>query len=48
MDRPVGTRRVYAVDPAGLTAIRAYFEQFWQQSLAAFRTAAGQQPREEP
>lgn len=47
-DQAVGTRRVYAVDPTGLASIRAYFEQFWQQSLAAFRTAASQPSREEP
>jgi DNA-binding transcriptional ArsR family regulator len=39
-DRAVGTKRVYAVDPTGLRAIREYFDQFWQQSLAAFRAAA--------
>jgi DNA-binding transcriptional ArsR family regulator len=39
-DRAVGTRRIYAVDPAGLGALREYFDQFWQQSLAAFATAA--------
>lgn len=39
-DHADGTRRVYTVDPTGLAAIRDYFEAFWQQSLAAFRTAA--------
>ena len=46
-DHAAGTRRVYSVDPAGLAAIRAYFEQFWQQSLARFRTAASQPVQEE-
>lgn len=41
-DRADGTRRVYSIDPAGLAAIREYFEQFWERSLAAFRTAASQ------
>jgi DNA-binding transcriptional ArsR family regulator len=41
-DTAVGTRRIYAVDPAGLTEIRRYFEQFWTTSLSAFRTAAEQ------
>lgn len=45
-DRAVGTRRVYSVDPSGLGAIREYFDQFWRQSLAAFRTSASQ-PRQE-
>ncbi len=46
-DHAVGTRRVYEVNPAGLAAIRDYFEQFWQQSLAGFQAAANQQTREE-
>lgn len=41
-DRPEGTRRVYSIDPAGIAAIRAYFEQFWKDSLDAFRAAASQ------
>jgi DNA-binding transcriptional ArsR family regulator len=47
-DRAEGTRRVYAVDQAGLVAVRQYFEQFWQQSLDAFREAASKQHTEEP
>lgn len=39
-DRPEGTRRIYSVDHEGLAAVRAYFEQFWQTSLASFRDAA--------
>jgi DNA-binding transcriptional ArsR family regulator/uncharacterized protein YndB with AHSA1/START domain len=38
--RPVGTRRLYQLDPAGVEAIRDYFEQLWQQSLAAFKASA--------
>src|SRR5215470_4568123 len=41
-DRAAGTRRVYSVDSAGVDAIREYFEQFWQHSLARFRAAASQ------
>jgi DNA-binding transcriptional ArsR family regulator len=46
-DRAYGTRRVYSVDPDGLAAIRAYFEQFWQGALATFRTAANQPAKQE-
>ena len=46
-DQAAGTRRVYSVDSAGVAAIREYFEQFWQQSLARFRTAASQPIQEE-
>ena len=42
-DRAVGTRRVYTVDPDALAVIRAYFDAFWNRSLAAFRDAAQQQ-----
>lgn len=39
-DRAEGTRRVYRVDPDALAIIRAYFDSFWQRSLAAFQQAA--------
>ncbi|MPZ57051.1 MAG: metalloregulator ArsR/SmtB family transcription factor [Rhizobiales bacterium] len=35
-DRAEGTRRVYFIDPKGLGALRAWLDQFWDQSLAAF------------
>jgi len=41
-DQAAGTRRVYSVDQAGLAAIRAWFEQFWQQSLARYAAVASQ------
>jgi DNA-binding transcriptional ArsR family regulator len=47
IDRPVGTRRVYSVDPDGIETIRDYFEQFWRQALVRFRTAATQPTLEE-
>ena len=34
------TRRIYAVQPDALAVVRAYFEDFWQKSLMAFRLAA--------
>jgi DNA-binding transcriptional ArsR family regulator len=46
-DLAAGTRRVYSVDSAGVAAIREYFEQFWQQSLASFRAAASKPIQEE-
>lgn len=39
-DRAEGTRRIYAIDPAGLGQIRAWLDRFWDQSLAAFAAAA--------
>ena len=40
IDRKVGTRRLYQVDPEAVADLRAYFDAFWDQSLAAFRQAA--------
>jgi DNA-binding transcriptional ArsR family regulator len=45
-DQQVGTRRMYRLDPAGIGAIRSYFDHLWQQALAAFKDAA-EQPDEE-
>ena len=39
-DTPVGTRRVYTVDPDSLALLRSYFETFWNRSLEGFRRAA--------
>jgi DNA-binding transcriptional ArsR family regulator len=39
-DRRDGNRRVYAVDPHGVEAMRAYFDTFWSDALAAFQRAA--------
>jgi DNA-binding transcriptional ArsR family regulator len=32
-----GTRRVYHIDPAGLSAIRAWLDQFWDSNLRSFQ-----------
>ena len=39
-DRPDGTRRIYAIDPAGLGQIRAWLDRFWDKALAAYAEAA--------
>jgi DNA-binding transcriptional ArsR family regulator len=36
-DRAAGTRRVYAVNPDAIDALRRYFDRFWTQALAAFK-----------
>jgi DNA-binding transcriptional ArsR family regulator len=46
-DHADGTRRIYSVDSAGVGAIRDYFEQFWQQSLARFQAVASQPMQED-
>ena len=42
IDRAAGTRRIYQLDPDGVGALRAYLDQFWTRSLAAFKTAVEQ------
>jgi DNA-binding transcriptional ArsR family regulator len=46
IDQADGTRRLYRIDPAGVGALRAYFDGFWNQALAAFKTAAEREPQE--
>src|ERR1700729_2465790 len=36
-DRQDGARRIYAIDPRGLGAMRAWLDQFWDVALAAFK-----------
>jgi DNA-binding transcriptional ArsR family regulator len=43
IDRPVGTRRVYQVDPAAVAALREYFDSFWSHALESFRAAVEEQ-----
>jgi DNA-binding transcriptional ArsR family regulator len=46
--RAEGTRRVYALDPQGLTGLRDYLDGFWNRSLTAFRKAADEAGRSHP
>ncbi|SRR5579885_3836049 len=51
-DKPLGTQRVYYIDPHGLGLLRAWVDQFWDHALASFHheverpafTAKGQKP----
>jgi DNA-binding transcriptional ArsR family regulator len=45
-ERRDGTRRLYRIDPDGLAAIRDYFDDFWNEALAAFKAAAESEGRE--
>ena len=38
IDRAIGTRRVYEIDPNGLGELRAWLDRFWGEALAAFKT----------
>jgi DNA-binding transcriptional ArsR family regulator len=41
--RKVWARRLYAVDPGGLAALRAYLELYRDTTLAAFKESAEKQ-----
>ena len=43
--RAEGTRRVYAVQPDGLTELRDYLEELWDDSLRAFKAEAERSSR---
>ena len=47
VDRPEGNRRIYELNPAGVDALRNYFDRFWTQALAAFKKAAEEDSRGE-
>jgi DNA-binding transcriptional ArsR family regulator len=42
--RPEGTRRIYRLNPDGVTALRAYLDRIWQEALTAFGEAAQAAP----
>jgi DNA-binding transcriptional ArsR family regulator len=46
VDERAGNRRIYRLDPAGLGALRADLEQFWQKALAAYKTVVEQPTKE--
>jgi DNA-binding transcriptional ArsR family regulator len=45
-DLPVGTRRIYRVDPDGLATLRADLERFWGKALAAYKATVEQPIKE--
>jgi DNA-binding transcriptional ArsR family regulator len=47
-NKVVGTRRIYALDPVALDALREYFESFWRTSLTNFRSAAELPEQDKP
>ena len=46
IDRRAGNRRIYQLDPAGVGALRAYLDRFWNNALAAFKVAVEQADEE--
>jgi DNA-binding transcriptional ArsR family regulator len=37
LDEPVGTQRIYRLNPSGIQEIRAYFDRFWDDALESFK-----------
>ena len=48
IDRQEGTRRLYQLNPEGVGALRAYFDQFWNRALIAFKQAVESGQEEKP
>jgi len=47
IDRPVGARRIYSLNPVGIGALRADLERFWSGALAAYKQVVEQTNEEE-
>jgi DNA-binding transcriptional ArsR family regulator len=47
VSRAEGTRRVYQLNPDGVSALRAYLDRVWDEALTAFQKAAGDPGQEE-
>ena len=48
VDEALGTRRVYRVDAAALSALKDQLDTFWQRTLAGFAELADKSARTEP
>ena len=46
-EQPVGTRRIYRLNPVGVAALRDQLDTFWNRALARFQDVV-EEPREEP
>jgi DNA-binding transcriptional ArsR family regulator len=43
-DEAVGTRRIYRLDPAGVSALRDQLDTFWNRALAGFEVTVQDAP----
>jgi DNA-binding transcriptional ArsR family regulator len=46
VDRASGNRRVYRVDPDGVSALRAQLDRFWNQALTTYKEVVEQDNKE--
>jgi DNA-binding transcriptional ArsR family regulator len=47
-ERREGTRNYYSVDGDAVAELREYFENFWEEALAAFKEQAEKGAKDEP
>lgn len=47
IDRAEGTRRVYHIDPRGLSTVRVWLDQFWDQALLSFQQEVARRAKNE-
>ena len=45
-DTQAGTRRIYHVQPDGLSALRAELDRFWSRALTAFKAVVEEPPED--
>lgn len=43
---PKGASNIYYIDPRGLGQMRAWLDRFWSKTLAAYKVAVEQPPKE--
>jgi len=46
-EQPVGTRRIYRLNEAGVAALRDQLDAFWNRALTGFQDLTDQLPEEE-
>lgn len=47
VDQPIGTRRIYRVQPDGLAALRAELDRFWGKTLTAYKATVERPAKED-
>jgi DNA-binding transcriptional ArsR family regulator len=48
VDRAVGNRRVYALDPQGVAVLHQWLDRIWSDALTSFKQAVEQPAQEKP
>ena len=47
-EEPVGTRRIYRLNPAGVEALRDQLDTFWDRALRGYRDVTNDETEENP